>query len=181
VRAAIDGGLHGEVRCDLTHSIVCINDQCGAITARNRWPATPTNDAAVAMEGLIQPIGGHKGVGLGIIIGILSTFLSGASYGSELGNMIEGPKPGKDGHLFAAIDIAAFQPIGVFKKRVDEISHQIQSSRRQSGIDWLYPPRLLEAEFERKYAGEGIPLNKETIGGIRAAALQVGIASDLFA
>ena len=140
----------------------------------------PTNDAAVAMEGLIQPIGGHKGVGLGIIIGILSTLLSGASYGTELGNMIEGPKPGKDGHLFAAIDIAAFQPIGVFKKRVDEISHEIQSGRRRSGIDRLYPPGLLEAEFERKYAGEGIPLNKETIGGIRAAALQVGIASDLF-
>jgi LDH2 family malate/lactate/ureidoglycolate dehydrogenase len=32
---------------------------------------TPTTDATAAMEGLIQPIGGHKGVGLGIVIGIL--------------------------------------------------------------------------------------------------------------
>ena len=46
------------------------------------------------MDGLIQPIGGHKGVGLGIVMGMLSTLLSGASYGTELGNMIDGPKAG---------------------------------------------------------------------------------------
>jgi LDH2 family malate/lactate/ureidoglycolate dehydrogenase len=142
---------------------------------------TPTTDATAAMEGLIQPIGGHKGVGLGIVIGILSTLLSGASYGTELGNMVDGPKPGKDGHLFAAVDIAAFQPIEVFKERVDVISRQIQSSRRRPDIDRLYPPGLLEAEFERKYAVDGIPLNDETIAGIRAAALRVGIVDQPFA
>jgi LDH2 family malate/lactate/ureidoglycolate dehydrogenase len=132
------------------------------------------------MAGLIQPIGGHKGVGLGIVIGMLSTLLSGASYGSELGNMIEGPIPGKDGHIFAAIDIGAFQPPDIFKERVDTISRQIQASRRCSGIDRLYPPGLLEAEFESRYAEEGIPLNDETIAGIRAAARRVGIATELF-
>jgi LDH2 family malate/lactate/ureidoglycolate dehydrogenase len=136
----------------------------------------PTTDAAAAMAGLIQPIGGHKGVGLGIVIGMLSTLLSGASYGTELGNMIDGPQPGKDGHIFIAIDIAAFQPLDVFKRRVDVISRQIQSSRRRTGVKRLYPPGLLEAEFERRYAAEGIPLNEETIAGIEAAARRVGIA-----
>ena len=140
---------------------------------------TPTTDAAAAMAGLIQPIGGHKGVGLGIVIGMLSTLLSGASYGTELGNMIEGPKPGKDGHTFIAIDIAAFQPVDAFKQRVDAISRQVQSSRRREGVDRLYPPGLLEAEFERRYAVEGIPLNDETIAGIRAAARRVGITAEL--
>jgi LDH2 family malate/lactate/ureidoglycolate dehydrogenase len=139
----------------------------------------PTTDAGAAMEGLIQPIGSHKGVGLGIVIGIFSTLLSGASYGTELGNMIDGPKAGKDGHIFAAIDIAAFQPVDLFKKRVDVISRQIQSSRRRTGVDRLYPPGLLETEFERRYEGEGIPLNDETIAGIRAAARRVGIAGDI--
>jgi LDH2 family malate/lactate/ureidoglycolate dehydrogenase len=141
---------------------------------------TPTTDAAAAMEGLIQPIGGHKGVGLGIVIGMLSTLLSGASYGTELGNMVDGPKPGKDGHIFAAINVAAFQPIDVFKDRVDAISRQIQSSRRRSGVDRLYLPGLPEADFERRYATEGIPLNNETIAGIQAAADRVGIVDQLF-
>ncbi len=140
----------------------------------------PTTDAAAAMQGLIQPIGGHKGVGLGIIIGILSTLLSGASYGTELGNMIDGPKAGNDGHFFAVIDIAAFQPVTDFKKRVDAISNQIQSSRRRSGVERLYPPGLLEAEFERRYAEEGIPLNNETIEGINSCANRLGVKGDFF-
>jgi LDH2 family malate/lactate/ureidoglycolate dehydrogenase len=139
----------------------------------------PTTDAAAALEGLIQPIGGHKGVGLGIVMGMLSSLLSGACYGTELGNMVEGPKAGQDGHIFMAIDVAAFQPITVVKSRVDNISRQIQTSRRRAGVDRLYPPGLLEAEFEQKYAVEGIPLNNETIAGIRDAARRLGIEDEL--
>ena len=75
----------------------------------------PTTDAAAALKGLIQPIGGHKGVGLGVVIGMLSSLLSGAAYGTELGNMVDGPAAGKDGHLFIAIDVAGFQPVETFK------------------------------------------------------------------
>jgi LDH2 family malate/lactate/ureidoglycolate dehydrogenase len=136
----------------------------------------PTTDTAAALKGLIQPIGGHKGVGLGIVIGMLSTLLSGASYGTELGNMIDGPRAGQDGHLFIAIDVAGFQPIELFKERVDTISRQIQESRRRDGVKRLYPPGMLEAEFYERYETEGIPLNEETITGIRAAGQKVGVA-----
>ena len=84
--------------------------------------------------------------------------------------MTDGPKPGQDGHIFAAIDIAAFQPVAEFKRRVDMISREIQGSRRRAGVERLYLPGLLEAEFERRYAIEGIPLNDETLAGIRDAA-----------
>jgi LDH2 family malate/lactate/ureidoglycolate dehydrogenase len=141
----------------------------------------PTTDAAAALAGLIQPIGGHKGVGLGIVMGILSALLSGASYGTELGNMVDGPRAGHDGHLFGAIDIAAFQPVEAFKARVDAISRQIRESGRRTDVDRLYPPGLLEAEFEQRYAIEGIPLNDETIAGIRDAARRVGITADVLA
>jgi L-2-hydroxycarboxylate dehydrogenase (NAD+) len=135
----------------------------------------PTTDTAAALKGLIQPIGGHKGVGLGIVIGMLSSLLSGAAYGTELGNMVDGPTAGKDGHLFMAIDVAGFQPVDHFKRRVDAISRQIQTSRKRANVSRLYPPGLLEAEFERKYQAEGIPLNEETLAGIRAAGLKVGV------
>ncbi len=120
----------------------------------------PTTDAATALKGLIQPIGGHKGVGLGIVIGMLSTLLSGASYGTELGNMVDGPTAGADGHLFIAIDIAGFQPVDLFKQRVDTISRQIQESRRRDGVKRLYPPGMLEAEFQARYEAEGNPAQR---------------------
>jgi len=140
----------------------------------------PTTDAAAALKGLIQPIGGHKGVGLGIVIGMLSTLLSGASYGTELGDMIDGPHAGHDGHLFIAMDVASFQPVDLFKARVDAISRQIRQSRRRAGVERLYPPGMLEAEFQERYASEGIPLNEETITGIRAAGKRVGVIVDGF-
>jgi LDH2 family malate/lactate/ureidoglycolate dehydrogenase len=135
----------------------------------------PTTDATRALAGLIQPIGGHKGVGLGIVMGMLASLLSGASYGSELGNMVDGPKPGHDGHLFAAIDIAAFQPVEAFRRRVDAASREIQASRRRAGVERLYPPGLLEHEFAQRHGRDGIPLNAETLEGIRAAGRRFGL------
>ena len=135
----------------------------------------PTTDAARAMLGLIQPIGGHKGVGLGIVMGMLASLLSGAAYGTELGNMVDGPKAGHDGHLFMAIDIAAFQPVEAFRRRVDAVSREIRESRRRAGVDRLYPPGLLEDEFAAAYARDGIPLNEETVRGIRDAGRRLGL------
>jgi LDH2 family malate/lactate/ureidoglycolate dehydrogenase len=136
----------------------------------------PTTDTAEALSGLIQPIGGYKGVGLGIVMGMLATLLSGASYGTELGNMVDGARPGHDGHLFMAINVAGFQPITEFRRRADVVSRQIRLGKRKAGVERLYPPGLLEDEFERRYAVEGIPLNEETFGGIRSAARQLGIS-----
>jgi LDH2 family malate/lactate/ureidoglycolate dehydrogenase len=140
----------------------------------------PTTDAAEAIAGLIQPVGQHKGIGLAIIMGMLSTLLSGASYGTELGNMVSGPRPGHDGHFFAALDIAAFQPLQTVKARVDAISRQIQESQPVQEGTRLYPPGLLEAEFEATYA-DGIPLNDATIESIRTAARAVGLSGEVLA
>ena len=69
------------------------------------------------MTGLLQPIGGFKGIGLAIVFGLLSSLLSGASYGTELGNMVDGPQAGQDGHFFLAINVAAFEDVSTFTSR----------------------------------------------------------------
>jgi LDH2 family malate/lactate/ureidoglycolate dehydrogenase len=139
----------------------------------------PTTDTAKALEGLIQPIGQHKGVGLGIMIGMLSSLLSGAAYGTESGNMIDGPKPGVDGHFFMAIDIEAFTPLAAFRSRVDHVAEQIRSSRPARPGTELLPPGLLEHQFAERYGREGIPLNDVTLQGIRDAARSLGLSSTL--
>ena len=89
----------------------------------------PTTDAAAAVEGLVQPIGEFKGTGLALVMGILTAVLSGAAFGTELGSLKEGAKPGRDGHLFIAIRIAAFCDAGTFKQSVDGIIQQFKNSR----------------------------------------------------
>ena len=139
----------------------------------------PTTDAAQALVGLLQPIGEYKGVGLALVMGILSSLLSGAGYGLESGNMIDGPAPGRDGHFFLALNIAAFEDPTRFRQRVDGIIHQICSSRRAAGVDRLWAPGGLEAETAARYQAAGIPLNDATLAALAAVAAGLETPFDL--
>jgi len=83
--AAWSGSAHGKIR---------VYQQKGW-TLPEGWAldrdGNPTTDPAAAVGGLLLPIGGFKGVGMAMITGMLSSFLSGASYGTELGSMEAGP------------------------------------------------------------------------------------------
>lgn len=138
----------------------------------------PTTDAGAALDGLIQPFGGFKGIGLAVMTGMLSTLLSGAAYGTELGNMVDGARPGMDGQIFVALDVAAFQPLDEVRRRVDAISRQIRESRPAEPGAKLYPPGGLERELEQARA-DGIPLNDATLAGIRGAARRLGVTVSL--
>jgi LDH2 family malate/lactate/ureidoglycolate dehydrogenase len=135
----------------------------------------PTTDPKAAFHGLIQPIGGYKGVGLGMAIGMLSTLLSGAAYGTELGDLARGADSGRDGHFCVAINIAAFQPLEAVRSRVDRIVQQIRGGRRLAGVDRLYAPGDLGDSLDRDYSMNGIPINRETLAGVRNAAQTVGV------
>ena len=84
-----------------------------------RWAydvdGNPTTDSARALDGLLQPIGAFKGTGLAVVMGVLSSLLSGAAFGTELGNMVDGPKPGLDGQFILALDVGAFEDVDYFK------------------------------------------------------------------
>jgi LDH2 family malate/lactate/ureidoglycolate dehydrogenase len=179
---AIPGGAEPPIVLDIAfgataHGKMRVYKQKGIPIPEN-WAfdreGRPTIDIDEALAGLIQPIGGHKGVGLAIVTGLLSTLLSGASYGTELGDMTSGAKPGYDGQFFMAIEIAAFAPLADVRNRVDTVSRQIQTGRRAAAVERLYPPGLLEAEFEQRYRAEGIPLNAATLDDILNAARIVG-------
>jgi LDH2 family malate/lactate/ureidoglycolate dehydrogenase len=126
----------------------------------------PTTDPARAIAGLLQPIGGFKGTGLAVIMGVLASMLSGAAFGTELGNMVEGPKPGLDGHFLMAIDVSAFEDPQRFRSRVDSVVRQIRGSAIAPGYERCYAPGELEYEIEQTYSREGIPLSAETLAGL---------------
>jgi LDH2 family malate/lactate/ureidoglycolate dehydrogenase len=167
--AAFSGSSHGKIRVYLQKGLSIPNDW--AFDSKGR----PTTDAAEAVSGLLQPIGGHKGTGLALVMGMLSTLLSGASYGTELGNMVEGAKPGQDGQFFMALKVAAFVDVEVFKQRTDAIARQIRGGRKAPGVDRIYPPGGLEAETERNYRKEGIPLNDATLQDLCRSAEELGL------
>ncbi len=139
----------------------------------------PTTDVDAALAGLIQPIGQHKGIGLAMAMGILSTLLSGAGYGTESGNMIDGAVPGADGQFHAAIDISAFEDPARFAERMQGVIRQYHASPAAPGFARTWVPGHLEADFEARYHKGGIPLNETTLAGLAAAAERLGVTATL--
>lgn len=167
--AAFSATAHGKVR---------VYQQKG-LTLPEGWAldreGRPTTDPAQAIGGLLMPIGGFKGTALAMIMGILSAMLSGASYGTELGDMESGAKPGQDGHFVAAIRVGAFEDVDRFKARVDEAIRQLHACRRAPGYDRIYAPGEPEFLTRAGYSRDGIPLNPVTLGDLRRAAGAAGL------
>ena len=131
------------------------------------------------LDGLILPAGGHKGIGIGIMVGLLSTLLADAGYGRESGNMEDGAYVGRDGQFAMAIRIDAFRPAAGVKAHVDRIAREIRDSQKRPGVKALYPPGGLEAALQAAYRRDGIPLNDITLAGIADAAKALGVTLDL--
>lgn len=172
--AAFSGTAHGKIR---------VYHQKG-LTLPEGWAAdkdgVPTTDPAKAIDGLLLPIGAFKGVSLALIMGILSSMLSGASYGTELGNMEDGPKAGEDGHFVAAIRVSAFEDVDTFKARVDKAIREIHDCRKAPNVDRLYAPGEPEAVRRAAYRKEGIPLNDITLSDIQKTAEEQGVATTAY-
>jgi LDH2 family malate/lactate/ureidoglycolate dehydrogenase len=101
--------------------------------------------------------------------------LAGATFGTELGNMTDGPKPGLDGHFVMAIDVAAFEDLARFRSRVDALVRQIRNSATSPGFERCYAPGELEYETEKNYRREGIPLSAETLAGLEESERTLGL------
>ncbi|MGB3909782.1 MAG: Ldh family oxidoreductase [Pseudolysinimonas sp.] len=134
----------------------------------------PTTDPAAALAGLLVPIGGPKGVGLAMVMGILSSLLSGAAYGTELGSLESGPEPGRDGHFMMVLDIAAFTDRDAFGNRMDSVIRQIRACPPADGAQVRVPgDRAREAE-EAAIKG-GIPIPDSTLANADALAERLGL------
>lgn len=167
--AAFSGSSHGKIRIHHQKNLP-IPDTWALDKDGN-----PTTDPAAAIDGLLRPIGEFKGVSLALIMGILSSMLSGAAYGLELGNMEEGPQAGLDGHFVAAIHIGAFTEVDHFKARVDKVIREIHDVRKAPGFDRTYAPGELEQLRAQDYRRHGIPLNDITLAGIDQVATRLGL------
>lgn len=137
----------------------------------------PTTDIDAALKGLVQPIGGHKGIGLAMSVGILSTLLCDAGYGTESGNMVDGPATGRDGQFYLALNIAAFEDVGRFKERMDRIIREYRGTRLAEGVERVYVPGEIEDAIERRNRADGVPLNETTIQGLLDVAAELGPAA----
>ncbi len=139
----------------------------------------PTTDAVAAIDGLLLPIGGYKGVALAMAMGVLSSLLSGAAYGTELGSIANGARPGADGHFVMAMRIGAFEEVARFKSRVDGLVEEMHRAPRAKGVDRILAPGELEFEAEEAGRRQGVILDRDTRTNLASVAALLGVPLDL--
>jgi LDH2 family malate/lactate/ureidoglycolate dehydrogenase len=167
--AAFSGSAHGKIRVYAQRGQPI--PEGWALDRAGR----PTTDPLEAIDGLLLPTGGFKGAGLALVMGVLSSMLSGAAYGTELGDMARGPTAGQDGHFVMALKVGAFEDVARFKERVDRAVRQIHACRLAPGFEAVYAPGELEFWREEEYRRDGVPLNAVTLADLGAVAAELGL------
>jgi LDH2 family malate/lactate/ureidoglycolate dehydrogenase len=93
------------------------------------------------MPGRFAPLAGHKGFGLGLCVALLSGPLVGGEVGSAIdGWHTEEGGQGRRGHLFMAIDPAAFGDTDAFRGSVSTYLDEVRASRTAPGVDHVRIP-----------------------------------------
>lgn len=100
----------------------------------------PTTDAAAAMQGLMQAIGGAKGANLALCIDLLAAGIAGASILSEVPNAnVRANAVANVGHLFIVIDAAKIAPPVALAERLEDARRMVGGG---GAMDPDAPPRL---------------------------------------
>jgi LDH2 family malate/lactate/ureidoglycolate dehydrogenase len=113
----------------------------------------PLTDPKRAEEGFLLPIGGYKGYGLSMIVGLLAGTLNGAAMGTEVIDFNADFKTTTNtGQAILAIDPDAFGDLQGFKARVDKLVRELRASERMPGVDRIWMPG--EQSHEKKLVNE---------------------------
>lgn len=113
----------------------------------------PLLDPTKSEEGFLLPIGGYKGYGLSLIVGILAGTLNGAAMGRQVIDFNKDfSTTTNTGQAIAIIDPSAFGDITEFKQNVDTLVRELRGSERMPGVDRIWLPG--EQSHEKRLSNE---------------------------
>jgi L-2-hydroxycarboxylate dehydrogenase (NAD+) len=136
----------------------------------------PLLDPKRSEEGLLLPIGGHKGYGLALIVGLLAGTLNGAALGKDVVDFNhDHVTPTNTGQSILVIDLKAFGDPTFFKAAVANLVNDIHNSQRLPGVERIWLPGE-QSELRRKaYADSGIPIAANLLTDLDALAAELGV------
>jgi LDH2 family malate/lactate/ureidoglycolate dehydrogenase len=138
----------------------------------------PLTDPKRANDGLLLPIGGYKGYGLSLMIGLLAGTLNGAAMGRDVIDFNkDDTSTTNTGQAIAAIDICAFGDKDTFLAAVDQLVGALKESQTLPGVDRVRVPGEGSAATLKKRQQDGIPFSDELLSVLNSVADECGIAA----
>ena len=137
----------------------------------------PLLDPTRSDEGFLLPIGGYKGYGLSLVVGILAGTLNGAAMGRAVIDFNhDDSSVTNTGQAVCMIDLSAWEDVAQFKERIDGLVRDLRESRRMPGVDRIWMPGEQSAQKRELHAREGIPLPAALIDALDKLAGELGIS-----
>ncbi len=139
----------------------------------------PITDPRKADEGFLMPIGGYKGSGLNMAIGLLAGVLNGAAFGSEVIDHRAVPdQAANTGQAMFVMRPDLFRDLDEFKAGVDRHLNELRSSGDPGAV---HIPGRGAASLEATQREEGILVPDVLLGQLRGLAVRLGLDDDLSA
>jgi LDH2 family malate/lactate/ureidoglycolate dehydrogenase len=135
----------------------------------------PTTSVAVALKGLLSPLGGYKGSGLAVMAEILSAALGGGAMSLEVGGLRIRGRPMNVSQMFLGIDVARFMPVEEFAGRMDRLVEMIKSAAPAKNYDEVLVAGEPEWRMEAERRETGIPLEEGTWQALLATAARLKV------
>ena len=137
----------------------------------------PITDPKRSGEGSLLPIGGYKGYGLAVMIGLLAGALNNAAVGKgTIDFNAHHDLITNTGQTIIAVDPSAFGDRDEFIKRVIALVDDLKSSSTLPGIKEIRVPGEGAAKVMAERMRQGIPLTPELLDALNNCAKECGIA-----
>ena len=182
---AIPSDLDGPLFLDMATSAVAAGKIALAVSRGQPIPSgwivgpdgQPTTDPGqLRAGGALLPLGGsegYKGTGLSVIVEILCGLLTGLGFG------IEPSGRHNDGCFMACFNVAAFRPLGDFKREVAEFARYLKATPPAAGSSGVLYPGEIEHLREQERQRSGIDVEDATWSKLRALAERYNLTAEL--
>jgi len=119
-----------------------------------------TTDPKAALDGFLQPVGGHKGYGLALLVDLFAGLLSNAAYLTHVKSWVDAPdEPQNLGHFFILIDTQRLGASEWLAQRMSDFAAILQDSPPVDADKPVLVPGQIELAKMERQRREGVVLD----------------------
>lgn len=144
----------------------------------DRDTGQPITDPARSGQGVLLPIGGYKGAGLALILGLLAGTLNGAGVGRAVVDFnADDRSTANTGHFILALDVRRFIDPALFAAAVVAHLDELRASAPLPGSDPIRLPGEERARRRAERVRTGIPIPPALAAVLDRLGERLGIAA----
>lgn len=137
----------------------------------------PLTDPGQRSEGFLLPIGGPKGFGLSVAIGLMAGVLNGAAFGSDVVDFTsDTTSETNTGQFVMALNVSAFCPLDEFTRQASRAFDDMRKSEPLPGHSPVHLPGDGKRTSMDAIGQHGIELNTALVKDLIALADEYGMA-----